>query len=75
MHIRSLHLLHNTFPTLDAYPFNLEIFLKTGSIDLFQPVTFFFSGRTGPENQHCSGRSPAAVISTSGKSARESGTP
>lgn len=41
MHIRSLHLLHDTFPTLDAYPLNLEIFLKTDSIDLFQPVTFF----------------------------------
>jgi predicted ATPase len=41
MHIRSLHLLHDTFPTRDAYPFNLEIFQKTDSIDLFQPVTFF----------------------------------
>jgi predicted ATPase len=44
MHIRSLHLLHDTFPTRDAYPFNLEIFQKTGSIDLFQPVTFFIGG-------------------------------
>ena len=41
MHIRSLHLLHDTFPTTNSYPFNLEIFQKTDSIDFSQPVTFF----------------------------------
>jgi predicted ATPase len=48
MHIRSLHLIHDTFPTREAYPFNREIFQKTVSIDLFLPVTFFTGeNRTG----------------------------
>ncbi len=41
MHVRSLHLLHDTFPTRDCYPFNLEIFQKTDTIDFAHPVTFF----------------------------------
>jgi predicted ATPase len=41
MHIQSLHLLHDTFPTRDFYPFNLEIFHKTDMIEFLRPVTFF----------------------------------
>jgi hypothetical protein len=32
MHIQSLHLLHETFPVSNCYPFNLEIFQKTPRI-------------------------------------------
>ena len=41
MHIRSIALLHDTFPTRDSYPFNMDIFQKTEKIDFFAPVTFF----------------------------------
>jgi predicted ATPase len=41
MHITSLHLLHDTFPVRNCYPFNLEIFQKTGQIAFARPVTFF----------------------------------
>jgi len=41
MHIRSLKLLHDTFPTESCYPFNLEIFRKTDNLEFLHPVTFF----------------------------------
>ncbi len=41
MHIRSLHVLHDTFPTGDFYPFNLEIFKKTDILQFNRPITFF----------------------------------
>jgi len=41
MHIRSLQLLHDTFPTGSCYPFNLEIFQKTDTLEFLHPVTFF----------------------------------
>ncbi len=41
MHIQSLHLLHDSFPTRNFYPFNLEIFERTDGIEFFRPVTFF----------------------------------
>jgi predicted ATPase len=41
MHIQSLHLLHDTFPATNCYPFNLEIFQKTELIEFARPVTFF----------------------------------
>ena len=41
MHIQSLCLLHDTFPTRNFYPFNLEIFQKTEGIEFTRPVTFF----------------------------------
>jgi predicted ATPase len=41
MHIHSLHLLHDTFPARNWYPFNLEIFQKTDGIEFTRPVTFF----------------------------------
>ena len=41
MHIRSLTLLHDTFPATHCYPFNLEVFRNTGQIVFSRPVTFF----------------------------------
>jgi len=41
MHIRSIQLLHDTFPADTCYPFNLEIFRKTDEIAFACPVTFF----------------------------------
>jgi predicted ATPase len=41
MHIRSLSFLHDTFPTRDYYPFNLDIFQKTDKMEFSRPVTFF----------------------------------
>jgi len=41
MHIRSLHLLHDTFPARNCYPFNLKIFQKTDFLEFSRPVTFF----------------------------------
>jgi predicted ATPase len=41
MHIQSLYLLHDTYPTRNFYPFNLKIFEKTDIIEFFKPVTFF----------------------------------
>ena len=41
MHIRSLHLLHDTFPTRNFYPFSLDIFQKTDTLEFSRPVTFF----------------------------------
>jgi predicted ATPase len=41
MHITKLQLLHDTYPTNNQYPFNLEIFRKTDSIQFSRPVTFF----------------------------------
>ncbi len=41
MHIRSIQLLHDTFPTRNCYPFNLEIFQKTDTLEFLRPVTFF----------------------------------
>jgi predicted ATPase len=41
MHITKLCLLHDTYPTDSSYPFNLEIFRRTGAIEFSKPVTFF----------------------------------
>ena len=41
MHIQSLYLLHDTYPTRNFYPFNMEIFKKTDCIEFCKPVTFF----------------------------------
>lgn len=41
MHIQSLRLLTDTFPTGNCYPFNLNIFRQTEGIDFIRPVTFF----------------------------------
>jgi predicted ATPase len=41
MHIQSLRLLHDTFPTGNCYPFNLKIFQQTEGLEFIRPVTFF----------------------------------
>lgn len=41
MHLRTLHILADTFPTNDFYPFSMEIFQKTRSLEFRQPITFF----------------------------------
>ncbi|MFC1883994.1 AAA family ATPase [Thermodesulfobacteriota bacterium] len=41
MHLDRVTLLTNNYPTVEYYPFNLEIFRKTGSIEFRKPVTFF----------------------------------
>lgn len=41
MHINQVRLLHDLFPETRYYPFNLEIFHKTNSIEFARPVTFF----------------------------------
>ena len=41
MHIRSLRLLHDSFPTRNFYPFNLDIFQKSDVLEFSRPVTFF----------------------------------
>ena len=41
MHIQSLRLLHDSFPTKNFYPFNLDIFQKSDVLEFFRPVTFF----------------------------------
>jgi predicted ATPase len=41
MYITGVRILHERFPTDEAYPFNLEIFRKTDSLRFSSPVTFF----------------------------------
>ena len=41
MHISSVRLLHDRFPSLECYPFNLKIFQTTDAIEFTSPVTFF----------------------------------
>ncbi len=41
MHIRSLQLLHDTFPAGNCYPFNLDAFQKTDRLEFSCPLTFF----------------------------------
>jgi predicted ATPase len=41
MHISSVTLHPEKYPTLDSYPFNLKIFQKSKHIDFATPVTFF----------------------------------
>lgn len=41
MHIKNIRIHGDRFPARDCYPFNLEIFEKTKSLELTRPVTFF----------------------------------
>jgi len=41
MHLKSVRILQEKFPTADWYPFNLSVFQKTKSIPFPKPVTFF----------------------------------
>jgi len=41
MHLKSVRILEEKFPTTDWYPFNLPVFHKTKSVPFSKPVTFF----------------------------------
>ncbi|MEW6186865.1 MAG: AAA family ATPase [Thermodesulfobacteriota bacterium] len=41
MHLRRIQIHNEQFPTLDCYPFNLEIFQRTQELEFNRPVTFF----------------------------------
>lgn len=41
VHLRQIQINHEQFPTLDCYPFNLEIFQRTRELEFNRPVTFF----------------------------------
>ncbi len=43
MFLKKVTILHDKFPTKAYYPFNLEIFKNTASLDLASPVTIFTS--------------------------------
>jgi predicted ATPase len=45
-HLRQVTLLPGKYPTRECYPFNLEVFLQTGSIAFDSPVSFF-AGENG----------------------------
>lgn len=46
MFLNKLNIDHNKFPTSGYYPFNLEIFKETSSIEFGSDVTFF-AGENG----------------------------
>lgn len=46
IHLKSVTLHHDLYPTLDHYPFNLEIYQKTDSLTFEKPVTCF-AGENG----------------------------
>jgi predicted ATPase len=41
MHLNKVTLFPERYPKVDRYPFNLEVFQRTRTIDLGSPVTFF----------------------------------
>jgi len=41
MHLKSVNLHPEAYPTLDHYPFNLDIFHRTKRLEFIAPVTFF----------------------------------
>lgn len=41
MHIKQLAIVSGTFPTMEHYPFNLDIFRKTREISFPSPISFF----------------------------------
>ena len=41
MHLKKVTLLSEKFPSKEHYPFNLNLFQKTGDIQFRSPVTFF----------------------------------
>jgi predicted ATPase len=41
MHLNKVNLFPERYPKIDRYPFNLEIFHQTRTIDVNSPVTFF----------------------------------
>ena len=46
MHLNKVSLFPEKYPKTDRYPFNLEIFHETESVEFFTPITFF-SGENG----------------------------
>ena len=46
MYLKKVKILNDKFPTEDYYPFNLEIFNNTESLDFTTPVTVF-TGENG----------------------------
>jgi predicted ATPase len=46
MHLKQIHILPEKFPTIERYPFNLDIFNHPRDIDVHCPVTFF-AGENG----------------------------
>jgi predicted ATPase len=40
-HLKKLHLMANSYPDTDQYPFNLPLLRETGEIDFPGPLTFF----------------------------------
>lgn len=46
MHLLKINLFPDKYPTLHQYPFNLDIFTQTRSIEFSSPVTFF-AGENG----------------------------
>ncbi len=41
MHLKQIRIVPEKFPTVEHYPFNLDIFGKTRILDVHHPVTFF----------------------------------
>ncbi len=41
MHLKQVHIYPQRFPTLERYPFNLDIFNHPQSVDVYCPITFF----------------------------------
>lgn len=46
MHLKKVRLFPEAYPVRDRYPFSLDIFNKTRSLEFFSPVTFF-TGENG----------------------------
>ena len=41
MHLKKIDILPEKFPTVESYPFNLELFQQTRTVEFTTPVTFF----------------------------------
>ena len=41
LHLNSVSVQHESFPTLDYYPFNLEVLQQTKQVPFDRPITFF----------------------------------
>ena len=41
MHLKLVRIFPQRFPTLDRYPFNLDIFSRSQSVNVHYPITFF----------------------------------
>jgi len=41
MHLKQVRIVPDKFPTVEHYPFNLDIFKQPRTVDVHNPVTFF----------------------------------